>query len=71
MDKLYLAIELDDDGNVNDSGRPALTPQAAWSMVENVFNPDSTVIAVVIPTFSVKLPKRIKATFPLLRRRYS
>ena len=57
MNTYYIAIELDSDGNINDEGRVAMTKEAAWEMVKDVFYAPRTVIAKVIPEFEVKAEK--------------
>lgn len=57
MNTYYIAIELDDDGNINDAGRLAMTKEAAWEMVKNIFYAPNTVIAKVTPEFLVKAEK--------------
>ena len=57
MNTYYVAIELDDDGNLNDAGRLAMTKEAAWEMVKDVFYAPKTVIAKVTPKFLIQAAK--------------
>ena len=53
----YIAVELDDDGSINDEGCLRDTPEKAWECVKNTFFDLDTVICEVRPMFKVVVPK--------------
>lgn len=62
--KSYVAVELNNamvDGEVpsmnyvNDIGQVQSTPSDAWDMVNDTFDPESTVICELIPTHRVEI----------------
>ena len=58
---MYIAIELDDDGSINDEGFLRDTPKKAWDCVEDTFSAPDTIICEVRPVFKVVVPKaRVK-----------
>lgn len=53
----YIAVELNDDGSINDEGCVQDTPEEAWERVKDSFHACDVVICEVRPMFKVEIPK--------------
>jgi len=57
--ELFVAIELTETGQVNDSGTMWSSREAAWKEVQSVFDPKTTQIFKVIPDSKVYVPVEV------------
>ena len=48
--QLYIAIEYNDDGTVNDVGYPVNSPKEAWDIVDGILDKNSTKIHPILQT---------------------
>ena len=51
---MFLAVELNEDKTVNDTGSIEATPEEAWEKVKSVFHAPSTVIVYCKPVSAIK-----------------
>lgn len=58
--RMYVAVELNDDGSVNAIGKIANTKEKAWDVVQNTFSPSDSEIWELVPRFHIKAPVSVR-----------
>lgn len=58
--RMYVAVELNEDGSFNNMGKIAQTKEKAWDHVQHTFSPNDTQIWELIPRFNVKAPAAVE-----------